>query len=191
MNNNVNPKRSNDNFTRFFQLNQKMFLENNLDFFNDLETFLDKYECNTIQALLDAFVLEVKKQNIPLYYEKGVDPEILNWLPEAKVIKNLAPKGDFISIKNKKNERVMLETALKLPLSQAIEKMTKAVRNLYFNKNSWIVIFLTDTLRDGTPLKLTCECTREGELCLKLDRVHLNNDWRLTSDFRWFLETVN
>lgn len=154
-----------------------MFTENNMKFFEDFENFLNKWT-KSIRTLVETFVAEVKIKNIPLCCnnEYGVDIDIFNWLPGAEVVNGDVPKGAITMLKKDTTEGEMLETALKLPLSQAIERMTEAVHNDYFNKNlKWLVIYLTDT-KDGVPLRLIC-FRRDGKLFLRVRKVSPDDFW--------------
>ncbi len=120
---------------------------------------LDKtFGFKTIRMLTDAFVAVAKEKNIPLYYdnEYGVEEDIFTWMPNAQVIEG--DSGGSITMLTKNTlEKEMLQTALKLPLSQAIERMTAELKNGYFSKNlKWLVIYLTDTNSEGVPLELIC-----------------------------------
>jgi hypothetical protein len=115
--------------------------------------------------LTDAFVAVAKEKNIPLYYnnEYGVEEDIFTWMPNAQVIEGDGG-GAVTMLEKTTTEKEMLETALKLPLSQAIERMTTELKNGYFSKNlKWLVIYLTDTNSEGVPLELFC-CLNGGKL---------------------------
>lgn len=132
----------------------------------------------TIKDLVKQFTDEAKAQNIQLYYtnEYGVDGNIFDWLPQAQVVEGVFPKGSITMLKENTKESEMLKTALKIQLSQAIERMTKAVRDGYFSKNlKWLVIYLTDT-KDGVPLELVCSLN-DGELALYVDEVYSDDSW--------------
>lgn len=177
MQKNVNPAVTVALNTRLFALQEHQFLANNLDFFKDFEKFLDKWT-KTIRSLTDAFVDEAKKKGIPLYYnnEYGVDADIFNWLPNAQVVEGDTPKGKITMLEKNTKEGEMVKTALKLPLSQAIERMTQAVSEGYFSKNlKWLVIYLTDT-KDGVPLELVCS-RDDGKLDLGVGKVLPDGVW--------------
>ena len=142
---------------------------------------LDKtFGFKTIRMLTDAFVAVAKEKNIPLYYnnEYGVEEDIFTWMPNAQVIEGDAG-GVITMLEKTTTEKEMLETALKLPLSQAIERMTTELKNGYFSKNlKWLVIYLTDTNSEGGPLELVCRL-RDGGLRLCVGRVNSGSAWRV------------
>ncbi len=176
---NVNPAITADLNARFFAIQKREFDANKMPFFEDLKALVEKYE-KTIRTLTDAFVAEAGRKNIPLYYnnEYGVDADIFNWLPDVRVAEGVAPKAGITMLKKNTTESEMLKTAVKLPLSQAIERMTVAVADGYFSKNlKWLVIYLTDT-KDGVPLKLLCH-RNGGKLSLIVDGVSPDDTWRV------------
>lgn len=180
---NVNPAITANLNTRLFTVQEKEFLANRMPFFTELEKLIEKYESKTIRSLTDAFVAEAKKQNIPLYYdnEYGVDGDIFDWLPNAKVIDGVRQKGTITMLEKNSTESEMLKTAVKLPLSQAIERMTDELRGGYFSKNwKWLVIYLTDT-KDGVPLELVCDLN-DDELRLCVRKVSPDDTWRVGDD---------
>ncbi len=128
---------------------------------------LDKtFGFKTIRMLTDAFVAVAKEKNIPLYYNNqyGVEEDIFTWMPNAQVVEG-DPGGTITMLQKTTTEKEMLETALKLPLSQAIERMTAELKHGYFSKNlKWLVIYLTDTNSEGVPLLLVCRLYDGGLL---------------------------
>lgn len=137
----------------------------------------------TIRSVIEKFVVEAKKQDIPLYYtnEYGVDADIFNWLPGAVVVEGDAPIGIITILRQNTTEGEMVKTALKLPLSQAIERMTQAVAEGFFSKNlKWLVIYLTDT-KNGVPLELVC-CRGDGQLNLHVSEVASVDVWLVDGD---------
>ena len=184
MKGNVNPRVGNTLHTRFFALHEKMFLENNMSFFKDYEGLIKKYEGKTIRMLTDAFVVVAKEKSIPLAYdnEYGVDEDIFAWLPNAQVVEG-NPGGNITMLEKNTKESKMLITALKLPLSQAIERMTSELRGDYFSKNlKWLVIYLTNTNEAGVPLKLVCSRS-DGELYLHVRKIDPDYTWDVVDDF--------
>ncbi len=132
----------------------------------------------TIKTLTDAFVAVAKEKNIPLYYnnEYGVEEDIFTWMPNAQVIEGDSG-GSITMLEKNTTEKEVLQTALKLPLSQAIERMTAELKSGYFSKNlKWLVIYLTDTHTDGVPLELICRL-RVGKLDLYVLRVSPDDAW--------------
>lgn len=137
----------------------------------------------TIRMLTDAFVAVAKEKNIPLYYNNqyGVEEDIFTWMPNAQVVEG-DPGGTITMLQKNTTEKEMLETALKLPLSQAIERMTAELKHGYFSKNlKWLVIYLTDINSEGGPLKLFCRLD-DGELRLCVDEVYPVSTWRVGDD---------
>jgi hypothetical protein len=145
---------------------------------------LDKvFGFKTIRMLTDAFVAVAKKKNIPLYYnnEYGVEEDIFTWMPNAQVVDGEG--GGVITMLSKNTtEKEILETALKLPLSQAIERMTAELRGGYFSKNlKWLVIYLTDTNTEGVPLLLICYL--DDSLLNLYVEVDPGNAWSVDDDY--------
>lgn len=102
-------------------------------------------------------------------------------MPNAQVIEGDSG-GSITMLEKNTTEKEMLETALKLPLSQAIERMTVELKSGYFSKNlKWLVIYLTDTNIDGVPLKLICRLD-DGELGLCVFKVYPDDTWRVDVD---------
>lgn len=137
----------------------------------------------TIKDLIKDFTDEAKRQGIPLYYINGygVNIDIFTWMPNAQVVEGNHNSAITMLQKNT-NEKEMLKTALKLPLSQAIERMTAELKNGYFSKNyKWLVIYLTDTNSDGVPLKLVC-FLRDGGLDLCVSEVDPDGAWGVDGD---------
>lgn len=145
---------------------------------------LDKtFGFKTIRMLTDAFVAVAKEKNIPLYYnnEYGVEEDIFTWMPNAQVIEGDSG-GSITMLEKNTTEKEMLETALKLPLSQAIERMNAELKGGYFSKNlKWLVIYLTDTNTDGVPLELVCYLS-DGELSLYVYEVDPGYTWDVDGD---------
>ncbi len=132
----------------------------------------------TIKQLTDKFVAVAKEKNIPLYYnnEYGVEEDIFTWMPNAQVVEGDGG-GTITMLEKNTTEKEMLQTALKLPLSQAIERMTAELKSGYFSKNlKWLVIYLTDTNTEGVPLGLVC-FLNGGELNLCVDGVNPGYAW--------------
>ena len=132
----------------------------------------------TIRMLTDAFVAVAKEKHIPLYYSNqyGVEEDIFTWMPNAQVVEG-DPGGTVTMLQKTTTEKEMLETALKLPLSQTIERMTAELKNGYFSKNlKWLVIYLTDTNSEGVPLELVCNLD-DGKLRLCVGKVRSDNAW--------------
>ena len=141
----------------------------------------------TIRSLIDAFVAVAKEENLPLYYNNeygGVDPNIFKWLPDAQVVEEELQKGTIAILEEVTTEDKMEQTALKLPLSQAIEYMTVNLKMGYFYKElRSLIIYLIDT-KDGVPLELCCHVFGD-ELYLYLKEVEPNN----TRSTRGLIET--
>ena len=138
----------------------------------------------TIKDLIKNFTDEAKKQGILLWYsnEYGVDTDICDWMPNAKVVNGDISENAITMLQKATTEKEMLETALKLPLSQAIERMTAELKNGYFSKNlKWLVIYLTDTNSEGVPLKLLCHL-RGGRLRLYVNEVDPDDTWHVDGD---------
>ena len=138
----------------------------------------------TIKSLIKNFTDEAKKQKIPLWYSNnyGVDTDIFDWMPNAKIVEG-TQNGNITMLEKNTTEKEMLETALKLPLSQAIERMTAELKNGYFSKNlKWLVIYLTDTNSEGVPLKLICDLD-VGELRLCVHKVRPDRTWAVDGDY--------
>jgi hypothetical protein len=124
-----------------------------------LET-LEQNASTGIRSLTDEFVRIAKQKNITLYYnnEYGVDADIFNWLPNAVVTETPPPAGVWkpVDADNGTSVKVMLETAIKMSLTQAIQTFTEMLKNGDFDtKETYRIIFLTET-RDGNPLRLIC-----------------------------------
>jgi hypothetical protein len=163
----VNLKINADTNERLFKLQNQMIAQDNLEFFQKLVALIEEYEpkeevvnntSKTIRSLTDAFVAVAKEKNFPLYYsnEFGVDTDIFDWLPQATVAEGEAPNGAITMLRKNTAERNMTPNALKLPLSQAIERMTDELRNGYFDRQlKWLIIYLSDT-KGGVPLELVC-----------------------------------
>lgn len=123
----------------------------------------------SIRVLTDAFVAIAKEMNFPLYYnnEYGVGARIFGWLPYAQVVESSGPQGTINMLQKNTRQVELFKAALKLPLSQAIERMNLELKNGYFNKQSRrLVICLTD-IKDFTPLQLIC-CHCDGKLQLNV-----------------------
>ncbi len=180
---NVNPAITANLNTRLFAIEEKEFLANRMPFFDELKALVEKWDKARIRNLTDAFVAVAKEKKFPLYYdnEYGVDADIFNWLPEAQVVEGVDPKGSITMLKKNTTEGEMVKTALKLPLSQAIEKMTSELRAGYFSKNlKWLLIYLTDT-KDGVPLEFVCR-RRDGKLYLDVSWVFPDYAWYVVDD---------
>lgn len=154
---------------------------------------LDKtFGFKTIRMLTDAFVAVAKEKNIPLYYNNqyGVEEDIFTWMPNAQVVEG-DPGGTITMLQKTTTEKEMLETALKLPLSQAIERMTAELKHGYFSKNlKWLVIYLTDTNSEGVPLELIC-LLDDGKLGRCVREVGPDDTWPVGDGFEvGFLSNV-
>ena len=136
----------------------------------------------TIKTLIKKFTDKAKEKGITLYYdnEYKVDADIFNWLPDAVVVEGPIPPTSITPLpKEGMTEGVMLQTALRIPLSQAIQKMTEELANGYFDeRNKVLIIYLTDT-KDGVPLGLIGGCHGGGELNLGVNRVFTDCQWVL------------
>lgn len=146
----------------------------------------------TIRTLTDAFVAKAKEKGFPLYYnnEYGVDADIFGWLPNARVVDgNL--DGKITMLSETTTEGTMLKTAVKFPLSQAIEKMTEKLIEGYFDeKNKVFIIFLTDE-KDGVPLELVGLRSSDGELYLGVNKVFSGNRWNVDGEQVGFFSRNN
>ncbi len=171
-------------------------LDNFVAQFREKATEAVKTEINnivgTIRSLTDTFVAVAIEKGIPLYYtnEYKVDSDIFNWLPDATITDGEIPKGSITMLPKKgMTEETMLKTALKLPLSQAIIKMTEELTGGYFNEKSKIlIIYLTDT-KDGVALELVCDRYSDGELRLYVFRVNETGLWDVRDDRVGFLSS--
>lgn len=133
----------------------------------------------TIRMLTDNFVAKAKGKNITLYYENkyGVDADIFNWLPNTEVIDGEQPSTNISMLEQTTTEADMLKTAIKLPLSQAIERMTSELEAGYFDeKNKILIIYLTDQ-KDGISLRLVGIRDSVGELGLDAGKVGADYEW--------------
>ena len=135
-----------------------------------------------IRMLTDTFVSKAQEKGITLYYdnEYKVDADIFNWLPDAVIVEGPIPPTSITPLpKEGMTEGVMLQTALQLPLSQAIQRMTEELTNGYFDeKNKVLIIYLTDT-KDGVPLELIGFRRGDGKLSLSVRRVCTDYQWDL------------
>lgn len=150
-------------------------------------------KCDTIRNLTDNFVSIARQKNIPLNYnnEYGVDGDIFNWLPNATVSTNPFPKGSWnkVDTKNSTTEKVMLETAQIMSLSQAIQCFSQELTNGTFDKlDTYRIIFLEEKNDEGVALELVCGRLSDGELHLCVDRVSPDDAWDGT-DSAWHVAT--
>jgi len=154
---------------------------------DNLERYTKKSE--TIRDITDNFVKITKEKGITLGYsnEYGVDADIFNWLPNATVSTEPIPTGDWTKVDTKGTpEKEMLKTAVKMSLSQAIQKFTEMLKNGEFDKlETYRIIFLTDTDTNGNPLKLYCSRNSDGKLFLSVNEVVPDYVWRVADD-AWF-----
>lgn len=157
----------------------------------DAEIVIDGYYSNTgtlelsekvspIRDLTNKFVEVAKSKDFPLFYtnEEQVDPDIFNWLPNAPSATGEVPPSNITMLpKDGMTEGDMLKTALKLPLAQAIMKMTTELTTGYFDeKKKILIIYLTDS-KDGVPLKLIGSRYGDGELYLSVSKVFGDDRW--------------
>lgn len=146
----------------------------------------------SISNLLQKFGNTARGKNIPLYYSNktGADPDIEKWLPNAEVSKNPIPDGLWKNVDSIKGttEKIMLETAQKMSLSQAISKFNKMLEEAIFDKlGTCRIIFLEETKKnvDGSCLKLVCDRYSDGRLRLYVDRVSTSFVW-IVFERAWF-----
>ncbi len=184
------------------QLNRKKMYQNlknmlNCDFITtetkaEIKEVLEKLQQKTptrIGSLIDEFVRITESKNITLYRnnEYSDDNGILSWLLEVTVNKNPAPKGTWkpVDATNGTVEEEAMDTAVKMPLSQAIVKVTEMVKNGEFDKKRTCrIIFLTET-RNGEALKLVCSWHSNGTLDLNVSEVSPGGVWEGIND-AWF-----
>ncbi|MCC6198596.1 hypothetical protein IT401_00005, partial [Candidatus Nomurabacteria bacterium] len=141
----------------------------------------------TLHSLTNAFVSVAKEKSFPLYYdnEYGVDSDIFTWPVDQTVTEGDAPKGSITMLKKNTTERKMLKTALKLPLSQAIERMTAELTSGYFDETKKIsIIYLTDVNSNGVPLMLVGYRCDDGRLYLNVNRVDPDRTWYVVNGHR-------
>jgi len=148
----------------------------------------------TIKDLIKNFTDTAKEKNITLYYtnEYGVDEDIFGWLPYATVSSDPVPSGNWknVDTKNGTSEKTMLESAVKMPLAQAIQKFTEMLKNGEFDKlETYRIIFLTET-KVEIPLKLYCSRRPDGKLYLNVDEVYYDSVLRDTGN-AWFSSNEN
>lgn len=145
---------------------------------------------DTIQSLLQNFDNIVRSKNILPGYatQLGVDHSTTNWLLNLEVSENPIPEGKWKNVDTKigTSEKVMLETAQKMSLSQAIKKITQMLEEGIFDKlNTCRTIFLEETNAKVESLKFICIRYSNGRLdyCV---RTVLCNHVRYGFDYGWF-----
>ncbi|MCC6198647.1 hypothetical protein IT401_00285, partial [Candidatus Nomurabacteria bacterium] len=137
----------------------------------------------TLHSLTNAFVSVAKEKSFPLYYdnEYGVDSDIFTWPGNLTVIDGDFSQGTITMLEKNTTEREMLKTALKLPRSQAIERMTAELTSGYFDETKKaLIIYLTDVNSNGVPLELVGRRYGDGKL-------NLNVNWVIPDD-TWFVD---
>ncbi len=140
-----------------------------------------------VRSLTDEFVKIAKEKGITLYYdnEYGVDSDIFAWVPNATISEDELPTGNWKSVdsNNGTTEREMLTTAVKMSLSQAIQYFTKElIAGTFDKKETYRLIFITETDVNGNSLKLWCFRFSDGELNLFVDQVDPDNSWNDEGD---------
>lgn len=136
----------------------------------------------TIKDLIKNFTDTAKEKGITLGYsnEYGVDSDIFTWIPNAEVITNPVPTGSWkMCDENGTRESEMLTTAVKMSLSQAIQYFTKElIAGTFDKKETYRLIFITETDVNGNSLKLWCNRRSDGKLSLCVRQVDPGNGWR-------------
>lgn len=144
----------------------------------------------TIEDKLMNFGTIARSKSIPLYFNtpSGTDPDIVKLLPDATVSTIPAPQGKWknVDTTNGTTEREMLETAMKMSLSQAIDIFNEMLASGVFDKlETYRIIFLKEKDANGNALGLVCDRGTGGELYLCLPQVSPGRSWD-DSGGAWF-----
>jgi hypothetical protein len=155
----------------------------------EIAKLLKVYVDETIKDKLMNFGTVARSESIPLYYNtpSGTDPDIVKRLPNATVSTSPAPQGEWkkVDTANGTTESEILETAVKMSLSHAIDTFTDMLTSGVFNNfQAFRIIILEETDTDGNFLRLGCRRRSSGDLDLYLHPVHLGERWK-SADVSW------
>lgn len=151
----------------------------------------------TIKSLLQKFADVTTSKKHSLYYftigysvfKKGIDPNIQDWLPKARVSQNSTPKGSWknVNTRNSTSSFKMFKTAQKMSLTQAIKKFTEileeGVFDVYYKRER--IIFLEETDIDGNNLQLSCCYDSSYKLYFYISKVD-SEIQSIDYDCAWF-----